>query len=112
MSKSKLRRIGHVYVDSGTIAIVDPAYHQEIDRTLMTPNHDDRTERLAGSEGKEFFSKGYCPIPPPGKGQGDCGVIFLTPGGDGDFTVYADIGEDGKVERVIIDFTEQDDGGS
>jgi hypothetical protein len=81
----KRKLIGHIAVDSGQIAIIDPCYVA-----------DDSLSYLEVLEATSS-SDGYGSI------MGTLALAFRTPLGDGWYPVYAEYDEDGMLIRVTIE---------
>lgn len=112
--------IGHCGVDSGQIMLVDPCYVTD-NRFEDTPmgelmNRMDKAKAVA-PEGRyvnrrnpknhEFSYGGACEATVGyGHGQLDGGmaVVTATAHGDGSYPVYAELGRDGNVISVTIEF--------
>lgn len=107
MKTETMTLIGQFAVDSGQAIIGDPCYldewkpwnAEEVDFT-------DHVNRVG-----EYGYLGACNAT-LGKGFGQLGnqaVAFSTGYGDGLYPVYAEITEEGRVARIVIDFIGEDD---
>ena len=93
---TKMRYLGQVEVDSGTLVIGDPCY-------LLSRIADGR----AGVDYEAVLQTDE-PVTSPLDGQP---VVLLRQfGGDGSFPVFGEY-EDGELIRAIVDFVEPDEGG-
>ncbi len=99
--------IGSFSVDSGQAMVGDPCYLEEWEPwNSEIDNFDDR-DKKAGEFGylgacHATLTKGYGAL-------GTLGVVFSTGYGDGIYPVYAEINEDGRVAKVVIDFVGEDE---
>lgn len=84
------RFLGTVEVDSGTLLLGDPLY--------CLP-HADR-----GRPGIDYASVIGAPDEPASYLGGQPVLLLGRFGGDGTYPVFAELGEDGSVERVVIEF--------
>jgi hypothetical protein len=100
---NNLTLIGQFFVDSGQAIVGDPCYLDE------WQNWDSDVEPYENNLNKvgEYGYLGACNAT-SGKGFGQLGgnnaVAFSTGYGDGHYPVYAEINEDGRVARVVIEF--------
>lgn len=102
-----LTLIGQFAVDSGQAIVGDPCYLDE------WKNWDRDTDSFESHVNKvgEYGYLGACNAT-LGKGFGQLGnqaVAFSTGYGDGLYPVYAEITEDGRIARVVIDFIGEDE---
>ena len=107
MNTNKMTLIGQFAVDSGQAIVGDPCYLDE------WKNWDRDKESFENHVNKvgEYGYLGACNAT-LGKGFGQLGnmaVAFSTGYGDGLYPVYAEITEDGRVARVMIDFVGEDE---
>lgn len=99
---SELKYIGSFGVDSGQAMIGDPCYIKDFENwDDVVPfedhvKHKGRYSYLGACEAT--LTEGYGEL---GLGSG---VVFSTGYGDGVYPVYAEINEDGRVARIIVDF--------
>jgi hypothetical protein len=105
---AKLKHIGNFAVDSGQAIVGDPCYLDEWEPWNDKVDSFDKHETKAG----EYGYLGACGITIK-KGYGELGmasaVAFSTGYGDGLYPVYAEINEDGRVAKIVIDFIGEDD---
>ena len=86
----KLTLVGHFGVDAGMCWIGDPCYVLPDDaRNNPGANWDEFCAAMLKTNAKEFNE----------------GVCVTTGYGDGEYPVYADLGENGVVRSVYIPFT-------
>lgn len=107
MNTSTLTLIGQFAVDSGQAIVGDPCY---LDEWKNWDRDKDSFESHVNKVG-EYGYLGACNAT-LGKGFGQLGnqaVAFSTGYGDGLYPVYAEITEDGRVARVVIDFVGEDE---
>jgi hypothetical protein len=108
MKTKEMTLIGHFAVDSGQAIVGDPCYLDEWELwNEETEKFDDYTK----NKGKYGYL-GACEATIT-KGYGELGmataVAFSTGYGDGLYPVYAEINEDGRVARVVIEFVGDDE---
>ena len=101
---NNLTLIGEFSVDSGQAIIGDPCYLED-----WTPWDSDKVDfDEHHNKVGEYGYLGACNAT-LAKGFGQLGafnaVAFNTGYGDGLYSVYADITEDGRIGMVVIDFT-------
>lgn len=98
-----LKLIGHFAVDSGQAMVGDPCYLDEWELWNEKVDNFEKYKEVAG----QYSYLGSCGITIE-KGYGELGtgsaVVFSTGYGDGLYPVYAEIDEDGRVSKVVIDF--------
>lgn len=96
-----LTRIGRIAVDSGQAMVGDPCYLDEWDT-----NKNDEWN-LEGKVG-EYSYQGASATTLTDLASGELGfgnaVVFSTGYGDGLYPVYALINDEGRIEKVVIDF--------
>jgi len=106
--KQSLTLIGSMAVDSGQAMIGDPCYLDEWEPWNDKVDDFDKHVDKAG----EYSYLGACGTTLT-KGYGELGngrsVAFSTGYGDGLYPVYAEINEDGRVARVVIEFIGDDE---
>ncbi len=108
MNTKDLTLIGYFSVDSGQAMIGDPCYLDE-----WEPWNDkaDNFEEHVNKAG-EYSYLGACGVTLK-KGYGGLGngmsVAFSTGYGDGVYPVYAEIDDDGRIARVVIEFIGDDE---
>ncbi len=99
--------IGSFSVDSGQAMVGDPCYldeWQNWDESEPFENHVEKAGQYGylGACGVTL-SKGYGMV-----GMGS-GIVFTTGYGDGLYPVYAEINDDGRVAKIVIDFIGEDE---
>jgi hypothetical protein len=109
MNTNEMTLIGHFSVDSGQAIVGDPCYLD----TWETWDNDseipfDEHKNKVGQYGylgacNATLTQGYGQL-----GIADA-VAFSTGYGDGLYPVYAEINEDGRVARILIDFVGDDE---
>ena len=141
-----LEKVGHIWVDSGQVLIVDPCYLTDWEnddlvqiRGIRKGDKDyrygkdfqsyddplkeegDRTPNELVRQGWEFYSEypksgefsysGICHLTSEKNyGQLDHGAVGSSTGwGDGIYPVYAKVNSDGRVEKLIIQFMEEEE---
>jgi hypothetical protein len=107
MKLDELTLIGHFAVDSGQAMVGDPCYLDEwepwnsnVDQFDDYKNRKGQYSYLGACEAT--LTKGYGSL-------GNSAVVFSTGYGDGLYPVYAEINEDGRVAKIVIDFMGDDD---
>jgi hypothetical protein len=105
MKTSELTYIGSFGVDSGQAMVGDPCYldtwESKYDDFQDYPNHKGRYGYLGACEAT--LSNSY------GELNNGSAVVFSTGYGDGVYPVYAEINEDGRVAKIVIDFIGDED---
>lgn len=105
MKLNNLIQIGSIGVDSGQAMVGDPCYLDTWEAKY------DTFEDYKNSAG-EYSYLGACNAT-LNKGYGELGigsaVVFSTGYGDGLYPVYAELDEDGRVARVVIEFIGEDE---
>lgn len=105
---NKMTYIGSFAVDSGQAIVGDPCYLEDWQPWNSDINKFEEHETRAG----EYGYLGACGIT-LSSGYGELGrssaVAFTTGYGDGLYPVYAEINEDGRVARIVIDFVGEDE---
>jgi hypothetical protein len=105
---NKMTYIGSFGVDSGQAMVGDPCYLEDWKPWNSEENHFDEHKQLAG----QYGYLGACGVTLD-KGYGELGnsaaVAFTTGYGDGIYPVYAEINDDGRVARIVIDFVGEDE---
>ncbi|MGA1047376.1 MAG: DUF4241 domain-containing protein [Minisyncoccia bacterium] len=100
METKEMTLIGHFAVDSGQAMVGDPCYLDEWDTN--------RAEEwnIEGKEGE--YSYHGASATTLSNNHGELGmaraVVFSTGYGDGLYPVYAEMNEDGRVARIVIEF--------
>ena len=101
----ELTYIGSFSVDSGQAMVGDPCYLD-----TWNTNRDDEWN-IDGKEGQ--YSYHGAAATTIANQYGELGmssaVVFSTGYGDGLYPVYAEINEDGRVARVVIEFVNEDE---
>ena len=97
---SELTYIGSFTVDSGQAMVGDPCY---------LDNWDTNKNEEWNIEGKEYeysyFGASATTLKNNyGELSSGTAVVFSTGYGDGVYPVYADINEDGRITKIVIDF--------
>lgn len=108
MKTNEMTLIGHFGVDSGQAMVGDPCYldgwepwsdkSEQFDNYI---NHKGKYSYLGACEATLTNSYGEL-------GNGTA-VVFSTGYGDGLYPVYAEINEDGRVSKIVIDFLGEDE---
>ena len=102
---STMEYIGSFSVDSGQAMVGDPCYLDEWDT-----NRNDEW-KIEGKEGQ--YSYHGASATTLSNNYGELGmataVVFSTGYGDGLYPVYAEMNEDGRVARIVIEFIGDDE---
>ena len=108
MTDNGMTLIGHIAVDSGQAMVGDPCYLDEwepwndnTEKFEEHPKHAGKYSYLGACNAT--IDKGY------GQLGYASGVVFSTGYGDGLYPVYAEINDDGRVARVVIEFVGDDE---
>lgn len=108
ISTKNMTLIGRFAVDSGQAIVGDPCYLDEWEPWNSEVDNFEEHTTKAG----EYGYLGACGVTLD-KGYGELGtasaVAFSTGYGDGLYSVYAEINEDGRVAKILIDFVGDDD---
>jgi hypothetical protein len=108
MDISKMTLIGSFAVDSGQAMVGDPCYLDQWEVWDDKVDSFDEYANKAGSYG--YLGSAQATLT---KGYGELGisnaVVFSTGYGDGIYPVYAEINDEGRVTRVVIDFVGEDE---
>jgi hypothetical protein len=108
MNTKNLTLIGRFAVDSGQAIIGDPCYLDEWEPWNDQADSFDKHAEKAG----EYGYLGACGVTLK-EGYGELGmasaVAFSTGYGDGLYPVYAEINDDGRVAKIIVDFVGEDE---
>jgi len=94
MHTMTLKKVGEIGVDSGQVVVMDPCY---IDGEFEDTN--DLYKRMCNASGEDYqlnYRRGH-----PG-----LAVCVPSGYGDGVYPVYAEIGDSGRVMKLVIDFSE------
>ena len=106
MNTKTMTYIGSFSVDSGQAMVGDPCYLD--DWELWNNGEPFDHESKAG----QYGYLGACGVTLK-EGYGELGtgnaVVFSTGYGDGYYPVYAELNEDGRVARVVIEFISEDE---
>jgi hypothetical protein len=107
MKTQNLTYIGSFAVDSGQAMIGDPCYLDEWQPWDSEINKFEEHVNKAGEYSylgacNATLDKGYGAL-------GNLGVVFSTGYGDGLYPVYAEITDDGRVGKIIVDFVGEDE---
>jgi hypothetical protein len=121
---SNLTLIGEFFVDSGQAMIGDPCYLDDwktwdSDSGIPFEEHKNRSGEYGylGAANATLSKEGYgtlgnTVIESSGLSGTNAGsaVVFSTGYGDGVYPVYAELDEDGRVARIVIEFiTDEED---
>jgi hypothetical protein len=105
METKEMTLIGHFSVDSGQAMVGDPCYLDEWD------TNRNEEWNIEGKEGQ--YSYHGASATTIANNYGELGmataVVFSTGYGDGLYPVYAEMNEDGRVARILIDFVGDDE---
>jgi hypothetical protein len=103
MKTLDLVHIGDFAVDSGQAMVGDPCY---LDEWEPWNSEAEPFENHKKSKGKYSYLGACEATLTEGYGQLGMGnaVVFSTGYGDGLYPVYAEINEDGRVAKIVIDF--------
>jgi hypothetical protein len=115
---SNLTLIGEIFVDSGQAMIGDPCYLDDwktwnSDSDIPFEEHENRIGEYGylGAANATLSKEGYGTLGTAViEGSGLTGtnagsaVVFSTGYGDGIYPVYAEMNEDGRVARIVIEF--------
>ena len=105
MDSKNMTLIGHFSVDSGQAMVGDPCYLDEWD------TNRNEEWNIEGKEGQ--YSYHGASATTIANNYGELGmataVVFSTGYGDGLYPVYAEMNEDGRVARILIDFVGDDE---
>jgi len=108
MNTKEMTLIGHFAVDSGQAMVGDPCYLDEWELWNDKAESFELHEQKAGDYGYlgasgTTLKNGYGEL---GLGKS---VVFNTGYGDGYYPVYAQLTEDGRVAKVVIEFIGDDE---
>lgn len=102
MDINEMTLIGHFAVDSGQAMVGDPCYldewepwNDDAEKFDEYPKHKGRYSYLGACEAT--LTRNYGEL-------GNSAVVFSTGYGDGLYPVYAEIDENNRVARIVIDF--------
>lgn len=105
MNTKEMTLIGHFSVDSGQAMVGDPCYLDEWD------TNRNEEWNIEGKEGQ--YSYHGASATTIANNYGELGmataVVFSTGYGDGLYPVYAEMNDDGRVARILIDFVGDDE---
>ena len=108
METKEMTLIGHFAVDSGQAMVGDPCY---LDEWELWNDKAEQFDNYVNHKGKYSYL-GACNAT-LNEGYGELGianaVVFSTGYGDGVYPVYAELNEDGRVARVVIEFISDED---
>ena len=100
MKTKEMTLIGHFAVDSGQAMVGDPCYLDEWD---TNKNEEWNIEGKVGE-----YSYHGASATTLANNYGELGIanaiVFSTGYGDGYYPVYAEMNEDGRVARIVIEF--------
>jgi hypothetical protein len=105
MNTKNLTLIGHFGVDSGQAMVGDPCYLDEWD------TNSNEEWNITDKQGQySYFGASATTL---ANSYGELGrgksVVFNTGYGDGLYPVYAEIDDDGRVAKIVIDFIGDDE---
>jgi hypothetical protein len=107
MNTKTLTYIGSFSVDSGQAIVGDPCYLDTWENWNSEENNFEDHETKAG----EYGYLGACGVTLK-EGYGTLGmgsaVAFTTGYGDGVYPVFANINEDGRITKIVIDFEDEE----
>lgn len=105
MNTKEMTLIGHFSVDSGQAMVGDPCYLDNWD----TNKNDDWN--LEGKLGQYSYHGASATTLANNFGElgNATAVVFSTGYGDGLYPVYAEMSDDGRVSRIIIEFIGDDE---
>ena len=106
METKEMTLIGHFTVDSGQAMVGDPCYLDEWE--LWKDGEPFDYESKVGEYGY-LGASGVTLKQTYGELDMAKAVVFSTGYGDGYYPVYAELNEDGRVARVVIEFIEEDE---
>lgn len=105
MKVDNLTLIGHFAVDSGQAMVGDPCYLDEWQSEY--DNFDDYVNKAGEysylGAAQATLTKNY------GVLGGANAVVFSTGYGDGYYPVYAELNDEGRVAKIVIDFIGEDE---
>jgi hypothetical protein len=106
MNTKKLTKIGWFTVDSGQAIVGDPCYLDEWDTNKNEQWPNDLSKKAGeysyhGASGMTCSPNGY------GELGGAKAVVFSTGYGDGLYPVYAQLDNDGRVAKIVIEFIKE-----
>lgn len=108
MNTKEMTLIGHFAVDSGQAMVGDPCYLDEWEPWNDKVDNFDKHVEKAGEYG--YLGASGVTLD---KGYGELGhstaVVFSTGYGDGLYPVYAELNEDGRVAKIVIEFIGDDE---
>ena len=97
--------IGHFSVDSGQAMVGDPCY---LDNWKAEYDNFDDYKNSEGQYG--YLGAAYATLTNNyGVLGGANAVVFSTGYGDGYYPVYAELNEDGRVAKIVIEFIGEDE---
>jgi hypothetical protein len=122
-SVNNLTLIGEIFVDSGQAMVGDPCYLDEwknwnSDSDIPFEEHKNSSGEYGylGAANATLSKNGYGTLGTGViEGTGISGtkagsaVVFSTGYGDGLYPVYADIDQDGRIARIVIEFITDED---
>lgn len=95
-----MEQIGTIYVDAGLCWVGDPCYVIGKDASHGVKKWSDFCEKLWESRGDGQHAE------PLGKGVGHA---ISTGYGDGEYPVFVEYGDEGRVKKIVIEFMEDED---
>ena len=108
MKTNEMTLIGHFAVDSGQAMVGDPCYLNEWE--LWDDKTEDFNNYVNHKGNYSYLGSANATID---KGYGELGlgksVVFSTGYGDGYYPVYAEMNEDGRIARIVIEFISEDE---
>lgn len=102
--RTKVTQIGTVGVDAGMLYLGDPCY--VIDKELGKMPWGEFLDKLYASDPRPnaMHWTVSAPFPNPAAGEFRAGIVVTTGYGDGEYPVFAEINEEGRVMSVTVNF--------
>ena len=103
--RTKVTQIGTVGVDAGMLYLGDPCY--VIDKELGRMPWGEFLDKLYATDaagGNAMHWTVRAPFPNPAAGDFPAGIVVTTGYGDGEYPVFAEINEEGRVMSVTVNF--------
>jgi hypothetical protein len=103
-----VKRIGVIGIDAGLCWIGDPCYilHKEAPPKAIGKDWIDFCDILERAEQNPTAMQFHYDLGHPG-----LGVVVSTGYGDGEYPVYAEFNEEGRIARVCVEFIRDDEEG-
>lgn len=108
--KTKREQIGTVGIDAGLLMLGDPCY--VINKELGRMEWDQFLDKMYANSpigGNDLHWTVRAPFPNPAAGDFRAGIVTTTGYGDGEYPVFAEITEDGRVASVTVQFISKRD---